>query len=133
MDSETRCNGYKIIERCNLFIPHYSYSGDLPLEIIISDLKYIISLFEKYNYLKHNLEEILDKLKDPNYNCRFKELNIEHWIDDEIIFKVLPLIDYINKKIIKIQFISNLIYELKNYLDIEIRYPSVKNPVNNSS
>ena len=120
MDSETRCNAYQLIERKNLIIPHYSYSGDLSVEIIISDLKYIISLFEKYDYLKHNLEEILDKLKDSNYNCRLKEIRIEHWIDDEIIFMIFPLLDYIYKKLFKDAFIANLLYDIRDYLNIEI-------------
>ena len=38
MNSETRCNSFKF-----LIIPHKSYYGDLPIEIIISDLNYLRS------------------------------------------------------------------------------------------
>ena len=40
MDSETRCNSFKIIKP-NIIIPHKSYYGDLPIEIIIKDLNYL--------------------------------------------------------------------------------------------
>ena len=36
MDSKTRCNSFKF-----LIIPHKSYYGDLPIEIIINDLNYL--------------------------------------------------------------------------------------------
>ena len=38
MDSKTRCNGYKYEKKRNILIPHYYYSGDLPIAIIVSDL-----------------------------------------------------------------------------------------------
>ena len=42
MDSKTRCNSYKYEVKADIIIPHYYYSGDLPLEIIKSDVKYIL-------------------------------------------------------------------------------------------
>ena len=42
MDSETRCNSYKYEVKPDIIIPHYYYSGDLSLEIIKSDIKYIL-------------------------------------------------------------------------------------------
>ena len=41
MDSKTRCNSYKYEVKPDIIIPHHCYSGDLPIEIIISDVKYI--------------------------------------------------------------------------------------------
>ena len=79
-------------------------------------------MFEENDYLKHNLKEILVKLKDFSYNCRFKELDISSWCDDEIIFMVLPLLDYIYKKFLKDAFICNLLYDIKYFLDIEVQY-----------
>ena len=49
MDSETRWNGYKFIERPDFIIPHKWYSGDLPIEVIINDINYIKSDIDKYD------------------------------------------------------------------------------------
>ena len=143
MDSETRCtNSYKIKERCDLIIPHYCHSGDLPIEIIISDLKYIKSqinvgdikydrIIKNINAFKNNLEEIIIKLTEDKYNCRFH--NLDCGIIDELIYMLLPILDHIVNKISSDVFFVNLKYDLESHLNIEIHYPFVKDPVNNSS
>ena len=37
MDYENRCHTFKIIKRPDFIIPHKCYSGDLSIEVIISD------------------------------------------------------------------------------------------------
>ena len=44
MDSKTRCESAKCEVKPGIIVPHYYYSGDLPIEIIISDLKYITNI-----------------------------------------------------------------------------------------
>ena len=136
MDSETRCNSYKYEARPDIIIPHYSYSGDLPIEIIVSDLKYIksqITINDKNTlaFVK-NFKEIINKLKDDNYNCRYHSF-ITYLIEEELICMLLPILDDIVNKISSNLFFRGLKKEIEEDLNVRIHYSSVKDPVNNPS
>ena len=60
MNSETRCNGFQYLEIPNILIPHYCYSGDLPIEIIVSDLNQLISCGQRTRWLP--ISSLLRKL-----------------------------------------------------------------------
>ena len=102
MDSETRCNGYKIKERPNIIIPHKCYSGNLPIEVIISDFKYI--KFDNIDYRYESafnkiLENVLNKLEDDNYFCKYYYCHFTDLIEDkEKVYMLLTILDHIVKK-----------------------------------
>ena len=83
MDSESRCYSYKYIKKPSIIIPHESYYGDLPIEIIISDLKYLRSI-SKTGYgiypLYKTLGNVINKLKDEKCFCKNYEINYYHYM-----------------------------------------------------
>ena len=136
MDSETRCNGYKYEEKPNILIPHYYYFGDLPIEIIVSDLKYIRSQITQndrntFAFYK-NLEGVINKLEDDNYFCRYHPYD-PYLIEEELIYMFLPILDHIVNRIYSNLFFSELKEEIEEDLNVRIHYSSMKAPVNNSS
>ena len=136
MDSKTRCNSYKYIERYDIIIPHHCYSGDLPIEIILSDICYIKSQITCYDkdtfYFLKNLEEIINKLKDDNYNCRYHHFDT-YSIDEKLIYMLLPVLDYIVRKLYSDSFFSDLKYKLELDLEVRVHHSSVEDPENDSS
>ena len=131
MDSETRCNSFKF-----LIIPHKSYYGDLPIEIIISDLNYLRSK-SKVGYgiyhLYKNLGNVINKLKDKNYFCRYYNCDYASLDEKEVVYMFLVILDYIVKKVSSDSYFRKLKEEIEKELNVRIYYPSVKAPVNNTS
>ena len=131
MNSETRCNSFKF-----LIIPHKSYYGDLPIEIIISDLNYLRSK-SKVGYgiypLQKNLGNVINKLKDKNYFCRYYNCDYASLDEKEVVYMFLVILDYIVKKVSSDIYFRKLKEEIEKDLNVRIFYPSVKAPVNNSS
>ena len=136
MDSEARCNGYKYEKKPNILIPHYYYSGDLPIEIIVSDLKYIesqITQRDKNSLAFYKiLEHIINKLADDNYLCRYYHYE-PYLVDEELIFMLLPILDNIVNRISSNLFFRKLKEEIEEDLNVIIHYPSVEDPINDSS
>ena len=143
MDSETRCYGYKYIERPNIIIPHKCYSGDLPIEIIVSHIKYIKSLVNNKLFIKlygkdaigfiNILEGILNKLEDDNFQFTLYYFNAFKLMqEEEIFFMLLPILDHIINKISSDQFFENLKYHIEEDLEVIVKYSSVEDPVDNS-
>ena len=136
MDSKTRCNSYKYEVKSGIIIPHYYYSGDLPIEIIVSDLKYIksqITIYDKNTLaFDKNLEEVINKLKEDNYNCRYHPYD-PYLIAEELICMLLPVLDHIVNKLSSDVFFRDLKYKIETDLNVRVQNSSVKAPVNNSS
>lgn len=142
-DYNTRYEGYKIIERPNILVFNKRYSGDLPIEVVVSDVKYIKFLlnnkiFKKVygkdgNAFVKNLEEILNKLEDDNYKCKFHYFNAYRLMEEEVIFMLLPILDHMVNKISSDKFLMNLKDHLESDLEVIVKYSSVEDPVNNSS
>ena len=136
MDSEARCCGFRIIERPDLIISHKCYSGDLPIEIIMSDLNYIKSQItpndENTLVFYKILEDVTNKLEDDNYFCRYRHYN-PCLIEAELFFMLLPILDNIVNKISSNLFFRKLKERIEEDLNVRINYSSVKAPVNNPS
>ena len=131
MDSETRCNSFKF-----LIIPYKSYYGDLPIEIIISVLSYLKSK-SKVGYgiypLYKNLENVINKLKNKNYFCKYYNCDYVSLDEKEVVYMFLVILDYIVKKVSSDSYFRKLKEEIEKELNVRIYNPSVKAPVNNSS
>ena len=133
MDSETRCNSFKF-----LIIPHKSYYGDLPIEIILSDLNYLNSE-SKVGYgiypLHENIKNVINKLEYKNYFCKYHVCNYVSYdvYERELVYMFLVILDYILKKFSSDSYFRKLKEEIEKKLNVRIYYPSVKAPVNNSS
>ena len=131
MNSEARCNSFKF-----LIIPHKCYYGDLTIEIIISDLNYLRSI-SKVGYgiypLYKNLENVINKLKDKNYFCKYYNCDYVSLDEKEVVYMFLVILDYIVKKVSSDSYFRKLKEEIEKELNVRIYYPSVKAPVNNSS
>ena len=97
MDSENRCNSFKF-----LIIPYKSYYGDLPIEIIISDLNYLRSI-SKVGYgiypLYKNLGNVINKIKDEKYFCKYYKCDYASLDEKEVVYMFLVILDYIVRKI----------------------------------
>ena len=78
MNSEIRCNSFKFIKKPSFIISHKSYYGDLPVEIIISDLNYLRTR-SKVGYgiypLYKTLGDVISKLKNEKYFCNYYKCN----------------------------------------------------------
>ena len=131
MDSETRCTSFKFI-----IIPHNSYYGSLTIEIIINDLNYLKSK-SKVGYgiypLYKNLENVINKLKDEKYFCKYYRCNYVSLDEKEVVYMFLVILDYIVKKVSSDSYFRKLKEEIEKELNVRIYYPSVKKPVNNTS
>ena len=131
MDSKTRCNSFKL-----LIIPHKSYHWDLPIEIIISDLDYLKSESEvgygTYRLYK-NLENVINKLKDEKYFCKYYKWDYVSLDEKEVAYMFLVILDYILKKVFSDSYFRKLKEEIEKELNVRIYYPSMKKTVKNSS
>ena len=135
MDLETRCNGFKLIKRPDHIIPHKCYSGDLPIEIIVSivsDLNYLRSrskvgygVFSFYKIMGN----VINKLKDKKYFCRYYKCDFALLDDQEVIFMFLVILDYIVRKISSDNYFEDLKQQIEQELNVRVHYPSVKDPV----
>ena len=89
MNSEARCNSFKFIKKPGIIIPHKSYYGDLPIEIIISDLNYLRSI-SKVGYgiypLYKILGNVINKLKDEKYCCKYYNCDYVSLDEKEVIY-----------------------------------------------
>ena len=110
MDSETRCNSFKLIKP-SFIIPHKCYSGDLPIEIIVSDLNYLRSrskvgygVFSFYKIMGN----VINKLKDKKYFCRYYKCDFALLDEQEVIFMFLVILDYIVRKISSDSYFKDL-------------------------
>ena len=101
MGSETRFNSFKVI-KTRIIIPHKSYYGDLPKEIIINDLNYLKTK-SKVGYgiypLYKILVNVINKLKDEKYYCQYYNCNYALLDEKEVVYMFLIILDYIVKKI----------------------------------
>ena len=135
MGSETRCNSFKFIKP-SIIIPHKSYYGDLTLENIISDLNYLRSK-SKVGYgiypLYKNLGNVINKLKDKNYFCKYYKCDYVSLHEKEVIYIFLVILDYIVRKISSNSYFKDLKKEIEEDLNVRIDYSSVKAPVDNPS
>ena len=133
MDSATRCKSFKY-----LIFPNKSYYRDLPIEIIISDLKYLKTR-TKVGYgiypLNKNIINVINKLENKNYICKYYVCNYISFdvYDRESVYMFLVILDYILKKFSSNIYFKKLKEEIEEKLNVRIYYPSVKKPVNNSS
>ena len=136
MDSEIRCNSYKYKEKPNILIPHYFNSGNLPIEIIISDLNYMksqITLHDENTFAFFKiLKDVINKLEDDNYFCRYRHYN-PYLIEAKLFFMLLPILDNIVNKISSNLYFRKLKEKIEEDLNVRIHYSSMKAPVNNSS
>ena len=121
---------------CSSIIPPKSYYGDLPIEIIISDLNYLKSKskvgYGIYPFYK-NLENVINKLKDEKYFCKYYNCDYVSLDEKEVIYMFLVILDYIVRKISSNSYFRKLKEEIEEDLNVRIDYSSVKAPVNNSS
>ena len=135
MYSESRCNSFKFIKP-SFIIPHKSYYGDLPIEIIISDLNYIKSK-SKVGYgiypLYKSLENVINKLKDEKYLCKYYNCNYVSLDEKELVYMFLVILDYIVNKISSNEYFKDLKHQIETDLNVRVHHPSVEDPVNNSS
>ena len=135
MDSETRCNSFKVI-KTRIIIPHKSYYGDLPKEIIINDLNYLKTK-SKVGYgiypLYKNLVNVINKLKDEKYYCQYYNCNYVSLDEKEVVYMFLIVLDYIVKKISSDSYFRKLTEKIQEDLNIRVHNSSMKTPVNNSS
>ena len=141
MDSEERCNTFKIVERPDFIIPHKCYSGELPIEVIISDLKYIklsidysvIKLTKDENAFNKIIENVINKPQDDNYFCKYYYCDFGLIEGVKKIYMLLTILDHIVNKISSNKFFRSLKEELEEELKLRVHYPSVEDPVYNSS
>ena len=133
MGSETRCNSFKFIKP-SIIIPHKSYYGDLTLENIISDLNYLRSK-SKVGYgiypLYKNLGNVINKLKDEKYFCNYYKCDYVSLDEQEVVYMILVILDYIVRKISSNSYILRIKKEIEEDLNVRVHYPSVEDPVNN--
>ena len=136
MDSEARCNSFKFIKKHSFIIPHKSYYGDLPIEIIISDLNYLRTR-SKVGYgiypLYKTLGNVINKLKDEKYFCKYYNCDYVSLDEQEVIYMFLAILDYIVRKISSNIYFKDLKNLIEEDLNVRVHYPSVEDPVNNSS
>ena len=78
------------------------------------------------------LEQIINKLEDDNYFCRYYYYE-PYLVDEELIFMLLPILDHIVNRISCNLFFRKLKEEIEEDLNVRMEYSSVKAPVNNSS
>ena len=102
----------------------------------MSDLKYIkseITQRDKNALASYKiLGQIINKLKDDNYFCRYYHYE-PYLVDEELIFMLLPILDHIVNRISSNLFFRKLKEEIEEDLNVRTEYSSVKAPVNNSS
>ena len=131
MDSETRCNGFKFIKKTSIIIPHKSYYGDLPIEIIISDLNYLKSRskvgYGIYKFYKI-LGNVINKLKDDKFcynfiSCDFCSLDEE---EKKLVYMFLVILDYIERKISSSRYFIYLKKSIQEELNVRVEYSSIK-------
>ena len=131
MDSETRCNSFKFIKKPSIIIPHKSYYGYLPIEIIISALNYLRSRskvgYGIYRFYKI-LGNVINKLKHDKFCCDFNTCNFY-----SLVYMFLVILDYIVKNISSNRYFMYLKKSIEEELNVRVDYSSVKKPVNNSS
>ena len=131
MDSETRCNSFKFIKKPSIIIPHKSYYGYLPIEIIISDLNYLRSRskvgYGIYRFYKI-LGNVINKLKHDKFCCDFNTCNFY-----SLVYMFLVILDYIVKNISSNRYFMYLKKSIEEELNVRVDYSCVKKPVNNSS
>ena len=136
MDSETRCNSFKFIKKPSFIIPHKSYYGVLPFEIIISDLNYLRTL-SKIGYgiypLYKTIVNVINKLKNEKYFCNYYKCDYVSLDEQEVVYMFLVILDYIARKISSDKYFRKLKEEIEEDLNVRIDYSSMKAPVNNSS
>ena len=136
MDSEARCNSFKFIKKPSFIIPHKSYYGNLPIEVIISDLYYLRTR-SKVGYGIYPLYKILgtviNKLKDKKYFCKYYNCDYVLLDEQEVIYMFLVILDYIVRKISSIKYFKDLKNLIEEELNVRVYYPSMEKPVNNSS
>ena len=136
MDSETRCNRFGFIKKPSLIIPHKSYYGDLPIENIISDLNYLRSRSKVgcgiYRFYKI-LGNVTNKLKDDKFCCDFNTCNFYSLDEEELVYMFLVILDYIVKNISSNRYFMYLKKSIEEDLNVRVYYPSVEEPINNSS
>ena len=136
MDSETRCNSFKFIKKPSLIIPHKSYYGDLPIEIILSDLNYLRSRskvgYGIYRFYKI-LGNVINKLKDDKFCCDFNTCDFSSLDEEELVHMFLFILDYIVRNISSNRYFMYLKKSIEEELNVRVDYSSVKKPVNNSS
>ena len=136
MDSETRCNSFKFIKKPSLIIPHKSYYGDLPIEIILSDLNYLRTR-SKVGYgiypLYKILGNVINKLKDEKYFCNYYKCDYVSLDEQEVVYMFLVILDYIVRKVSSDRYFITLKTRIEEDLNIIVHYSSVEDPVNNSS
>ena len=123
MDSESRCNSFKFIRKPSFIIPHKSYYDDLPIEIIISDLNYLKTKskvgYGIYPFYK-NLVNVINKLKDEKYFCKYYNCDYVSLDDKEVIYMFLVILDYIVRKISSNIYFRKLKEEIEEDLNIRI-------------
>ena len=136
MDSETKCNSFKFIKEPSIIIPHKSYYGYLPIEIIISDLNYLRSR-SKFGYGIYRfykiLRNVINKLKDDKFCCDFNTCNFYSLGEKELVYMFLVILDYTVKNISSNRYFMYLKKSIEEELNVRVDYSSVKKPVNNSS
>ena len=136
MDSETRCNSFKFIKKPSLIIPHKSYYGDLPIEIILSDLN-CLRTRSKVGYGIYPLYKIsgnvINKLKDEKYFCNYYKCDYVSLDEQEVVYMFLVILDYIVRKVSSDRYFITLKTRIEEDLNIIVHYSSVEDPVNNSS
>ena len=136
MDSETRCNSYKYVKRPDFIIPHKCYYGDLPIEIIVSDLNYLRSRskvgYGAFSFYKI-MGNVINKLKDEKYFCKYYKCDFALLDEQEVLFMFLAILDYIVRKISSDSYFKNLKKSIEEDLNVIVHYPSVEEPINSSS
>ena len=134
MNSEARCNSFKFIKKHRFIMPHKSYYGDLPIEIIISDLNYLrtrskvgCGIYPLYKILGN----VINKLKDEKYFCNYYKCDYVSLDEQEVVYMILVILDYIVRKISSNSYILRIKKEIEEDLNVRVHYPSVEDPVNN--
>lgn len=129
MDSKTRCEGYKYEKRFDYIVSHKSYSGDLPIEVIVSDIKYIKSKIDKHDEnaigFGKFLDEVINKLKDDKYVCNYHEFDIK-LIEKELIYIFLPILIYIIRKISNHYYLRIFKHSFESDLNVRVHFPFVE-------
>ena len=126
----------EFIKKPSNIIPHKSYYGDLPIEIIISDLNYLRTRskvgYGIYPFYKI-LGNVINKLKDEKYFCKYYNCDYISLDEQEVIYMFLVVLDYIVRKISSNRYFKDLKNSIEEDLNVRVHHPSVEDPVDNSS